>query len=130
MDAIDYPRVLAWVRQNRERNLPYFVRVLADGALAGYYCLRPAGERRELDSLFVLPAFQNRGIGTEILEKCQKESPTPIFLYVFHKNTRAAALYEKLGFRIVKEIGTSRYIMERDGIADSGFTDELPWGKI
>ena len=111
---IDYPTVLTWVHRNLEQNLPHFVRVLADGVLVGYYCLRPEGESMELDSLFVLPPYQNRGIGTQILEKCLEESDVPVFLYVFRKNTRAAALYGKLGFRIVKEVGKTRFIMEHD----------------
>lgn len=114
LDSIDYPKVLAWVRRNLEQNLPHFVRVLADGVLVGYYCLRPEGESMELDSLFVLPPYQNRGIGTQILEKCLEESDVPVFLYVFRKNTRAVALYGKLGFRIVKEVGKTRFIMEHD----------------
>ncbi|MGM9550487.1 MAG: GNAT family N-acetyltransferase [Faecousia sp.] len=114
LNSIDYPTVLAWVHRNLERNLLHFVRVLADGVLAGYYCLRPEGERMELDSLFVLPPFQNRGIGTQILKKCLLESDMPVFLYVFRKNTRAMALYGKLGFRIVKEVGKTRYFMEQD----------------
>lgn len=111
---IDYPTVLTWVHRNLEQNLPYFVRVLADGVLVGYYCLRPERESMELDSLFVLPPYQNRGIGTQILKKCLEESDVPVFLYVFRKNTRAMALYKKLGFRIVKEVGKTRCIMEHD----------------
>lgn len=114
LDSIDYPKVLAWVRHNLDKSLPSFVRVLADGTLAGFYCLRPVGERMELDSLFVLPPFQNRGIGTQILKKCLEESDIPVFLYVFRKNIRAVALYGKLGFRIVKEVGKTRFIMEHD----------------
>ena len=110
--AIDYNRVLTWVRKNLEKNLPHFTRIFSDGSLAGYYCLMSSGEKIELDSLFVLPEFQNRGIGTHILKKCQKETPSILFLYVFQKNTRALALYKRLGFQIVKETGTSRYIME------------------
>lgn len=115
LDSIDYPKVLAWVRRNLEQNLPHFVRVLADGVLVGYYCLRPEGESMELDSLFVLPPYQNRGIGTQILKKCLEESDAPVFLYVFRKNTRAAALYQRMGFRVIKEVGATRWIMEHPG---------------
>lgn len=114
LSSIDYPKVLDWVRRNLERNLPAFTRVLQDGALAGYYSLAPVDGKMELDSMFVLPPFRNQGIGTAVLKKCLSESPVPVFLYVFRKNTRALALYQRLGFRIVKEVGQTRYIMGND----------------
>ena len=109
--SIDYPRVLDWVHHNIQKNLSFFSRILSDGRLAGYYCLMPSDGKLELDSFFVFPEFQCRGIGTQVLQKCLK-SCTPIFLYVFRRNTRAIRLYERLEFRIVKEVGTTRYIME------------------
>ena len=112
LSAIDCPKVLAWVRKNLSASLSLFTRVFADGELAGYYSRRPEKGKLERDSLFILPAFQNRGIGTEILKKCQAEAKVPIFLYVFRKNTRAAALYRRMGFQIVKEAGATRWIME------------------
>lgn len=114
LSAIDYPKVLDWVRRNLERNLPAFTRVMQDGVLTAYYCLTSSDGKRELDSLFVLPPFRGQGIGTEILKKCLSESPVPVFLYVFRKNTGALALYERLGFRVVKEAGKTRYIMENN----------------
>lgn len=111
ISSIDYPKVLAWVRRNIEEHLPSFTRVYWDGKLAGFYSLSPSGGKWELDSLFVLPPFQNRGIGTAVLQKCQGEM-SPLFLYVFRKNTHAIRLYKKLGFRITKEVGRTRYIME------------------
>lgn len=112
LDSIDYDRVLNWVHRNLEQNLSHFTRVFWAGKLAGYYCLLPSGEKTELDSLFVLPEFQGRGIGTAILKKCQQEAEGTLFLYAFRKNVRALALYERLGFQIVKEVGATRFIME------------------
>ena len=112
LDSIDFPLVLQWVRRNLEKNLPFFTRVLWNEQIVGYYCLTPSDGKAELDSLFVLPPFQNQGIGTQILRKCQEEVTTPLFLYVFRKNTRAVSLYQKMGFQIVQEVGISRHIME------------------
>ena len=95
---IDYPTVLTWVHRNLEQNLPHFVRVLADGVLVGYYCLRPERESMELDSLFVLPPYQNRGIGTQILKKCLEESDVPVFLYVFRKTPGQRRCTKEWGF--------------------------------
>ncbi|MDY4582254.1 MAG: GNAT family N-acetyltransferase [Candidatus Faecousia sp.] len=112
LSSIDYPKVLAWVRRNLQRNLSGVTRVLRDGILVGYFCLCREDGKLELDSLFVLPLFRGQGIGTEILRKCMREADVPVFLFVFRENTRAAALYRRMGFRIVKEAGKTRYIME------------------
>lgn len=111
LSSIDYPRVLDWVHRNIQKNLGSFRRIIWDGQLAGFYCLTPAEGKLELDSFFVFPEYQRRGMGTQVLQKCLK-SRTPIFLYVFRRNTGAIRLYERLGFRIVKEVGSTRYIME------------------
>ena len=108
--AVDYPKVLDWVRRNLEQTLPSFTRVFRDGELAGFYCLTPSDGTWELDSLFVLEPYQGQGIGTEIHKRCPARSPS-LILYVFRRNVRAIALYERMGFRIVKEEGKTRYIM-------------------
>ena len=105
--AIDYDRVLLWVQRNLQAHLGDFRRVLVDGQVAGFFCISEG----ELDSFFILPQFRRQGIGTEVLRHCQQQSPA-LFLYVFRKNTGAIALYEKMGFHITKEVGTTRYIME------------------
>lgn len=70
----------------------------------------------ELDDLYIIPELRSKGIGTAIVKKCFEESDGTIFLYVFAKNVRAIALYEKLGFKIVKNIRDTRYIMEREKV--------------
>ena len=67
----------------------------------------------ELDDLYVFSEFQNRGIGTAIIEKCCASVEEPVVLYVFIKNKKAVLLYEKLGFEIAETIKDSRYVMKR-----------------
>jgi len=110
--SIDYDRVIDWVRHNIEKQLPHFRRVMAYGNLAGYFCLIPTDEKWELDSLFVLPPYQNQGIGTQILKHVRKETSGNLFFFVFKENTHAIRLYERMGFHIVKEIHKTRFIME------------------
>ena len=105
--AIDCEKVFGWVQKNLELMLPHFRKVLYDGVPAGFFCLHQG----ELDSLFVFPEFQGNGIGSTVIRYCQARSRS-LFLYVFRKNTRAIRLYERMGFRITKEVGTTRYIME------------------
>lgn len=111
LSSIDYHAVLQWVRQNVKKTIPFFTRVLCSGELAGYYALIPVGDTWELDSLFVLPEFQNQGIGTAILRRCMDASPA-LSLYVFRRNEGALRLYQRMGFTITKEVGKTRYLME------------------
>lgn len=110
--AIDYPRVLNWVRENLRENLPHITTVTADGQRAAFFCLCPEEDKWELDSLFVLDSFQNRGIGSAVLDRCIRESDGKLRLFVFRGNTGALRLYCRKGFRISREVGKTRYILE------------------
>ena len=82
-DAIDYPKVLNWVRKKIESSVDEYTAVYADGAKAAYYHF-----------------CKN--------EKAQFEIDD---LYVFMGNERAVSLYKRLGFEVIETIGDSRYIM-------------------
>ena len=114
--AIPYDRVLSWVRQKIEENINTYTRIYADGRHAGFYRFIPNGEQMELDDLYIFPEFQNRGIGTRILEKCCRESDRPVMLYVFSRNTGAWKLYQRMGFQIRETIKNTRYIMVRENL--------------
>ena len=46
-----------------------------------------------------------------MIRHCQRQFPS-LFLYVFRNNLRAIRLYQRMDFRITKEIGRTRFIME------------------
>lgn len=112
--SIDYPRVLQWVRRKLEKSIGEYTVIEVDGQKAGYYhfCRNEDGQY-EIDDLYVFPAFQNRGLGTAVVEKCCNSVQTPVMLYVFIKNERAVSLYKRLGFEITKTVHGSRYIMTK-----------------
>lgn len=53
-----------------------------------------------LDHLYVDPAFQGVGVGSFLLERIQQSGLDAVTLYVFQRNTRARAFYERHGFRL------------------------------
>ena len=114
VDAIDLPKVLRWVRQKLETSIGEYMVIHADGQKAGYYHFyRNEDGLLELDDLYLFPPFQNQGIGTAVIQKCCASTTEPIQLYVFARNTRAVALYERLGFQITATVHQTRYIMKR-----------------
>ena len=116
IENIDYEKVLKWVYKKIETNIEEYVAVFLEGKKVGYYHFYSSEEKMELDDLYIFPEFRSKGIGSAVIQKCIKESDSTIFLYVFTKNVRAIAMYEKLGFEIVKNIRDTRYIMERESL--------------
>jgi ribosomal protein S18 acetylase RimI-like enzyme len=72
-----------------------------------------------LNSLYILPAYQRRGLGTAILQEMQRQATAaglPIRLQVLRVNP-ARRLYERLGFVVTRET-TSHYEMEWTGAGE------------
>lgn len=111
--GLDFEKVFAWVRRKIEKNIGKYKCIYFDGAKAGYFCLND-GDKMELDDLFVFEKYRNRGIGTEVLKYAASAAGSKgkgVYLYVFAKNRGAANLYLKNGYKIVKKVSESRYIM-------------------
>lgn len=115
IENIDYEKVLSWVRKKIEKCIDEYTVIYVDGEKAGYYRFFKNDEDVfEIDDLYIFSAFQNRGIGSTVIEKCCSEVNEPVILYVFSKNVRAVSLYERLGFEVIKSIKGSRYIMKKN----------------
>ncbi len=113
LDAIDFPKVMQWVRQKIERSIGEYTVLSVHGQKAGYYHFyRDENDQLELDDLYLFPAFQNQGIGTAVIRNCCASTTEPIFLYAFAHNTRAVALYKRLGFQVIETVHQTRYIMK------------------
>ena len=66
-----------------------------------------------LAEIQILPNWQGRGIGSAIVRSLMDSAVTagkPVTLRVLHVNKRARALYERLGFRPIKQIDTHTYL--------------------
>ncbi|HEX6303662.1 MAG TPA: GNAT family N-acetyltransferase [Anaerolineales bacterium] len=75
--------------------------------LAGFYWVEMREDTLHLHGLIVSGEFQRKGIGTEVLHKIESEYGdlvSRIELGVDQANTRAKALYERLGYHVVKTL--------------------------
>lgn len=76
-----------------------------EGSAAGFVILQTIGSfKGYIQTLFIHPDFQGMGLGTALLEYCEKRiadiSPN-IFICVSEFNSGAIKLYESFGFRKV-----------------------------
>lgn len=115
LESIDYDKVLKWVHRKLEQSIEEYTAVYLGREKVGYYHFyqREDGEY-EIDDLYVFPEYQNRGIGSEILQRCCSSVDAPVMLYVFVKNEKAISLYKRLGFEICQTVGETRYIMRKE----------------
>lgn len=116
LDSIDCAKVLQWMRRKISDNITDYIRVCHDGQPVAYYRLCSRDSSLELDDLYVLPQFRGRGIGTQILHRCCNAG-FPMMLFVFSRNIRAIALYERFGFSVTESVSPTRFIMRRPGVS-------------
>ena len=87
--------------------------VQVDGEDAGRLVVAESVDELYLAEIGLLPAWQGRGIGTAIIRSLTRDAAAagkPLILRVLHVNTRARALYERLGFIPVRDIETHAYL--------------------
>ena len=114
VSAIDYDKVISWVEQKICKNISSYNCVMLKNQKVGFYCLSRGEREAELDDLYILPEYRGKGIGSKVLFDCIAQTKTPIFLYVFRKNTGAIQLYNRMGFYISEEVSATRLIMRRE----------------
>jgi GNAT superfamily N-acetyltransferase len=79
--------------------------VIAGAEPAGFLCVDEREDHIRLDQLFLLPAHQRSGIGTELIRGVlarARELQMPVRLRVLRVNP-AKRLYERLGFVVTAE---------------------------
>jgi len=71
-----------------------------DGHILGYSVTEKSVEKRaELKALYVLPRFQNQGIGRELLNSARSFSANGLWLTCWQHNKSALKFYRKNGFK-------------------------------
>lgn len=111
LSAIDYDKVMAWMRHKISENISDYTCVHVGTEKAGYYHLTPETDQAELDDLYVLPCFRGHGIGTAIVKRCIEQANGALYLYVFKGNAVAIKLYSRMGFSVSQNVSKTRMIM-------------------
>jgi GNAT superfamily N-acetyltransferase len=91
---------------------PHLV-VLVEEVQAGILVVSEAATHLQLEKLYLLPEFQNQGVGTALLEQVLRRGRTalkPVCLRVLTVNTSAQRFYARHGFRIT-EFNAVRCVM-------------------
>ena len=74
-----------------------------DGKLVGVMGIQPVRNVHLIRHAYVMPAYQGRGIGTDLLEELRGKTRGPILVGTWAAATWAIAFYERNGFRLVPE---------------------------
>lgn len=104
--------ILKWMYTKIKNHIEEYQVIYQNNVKVGYFRLFMQDEYKELDDFYIFEEFRNQGIGTEVLNQICKE---PIQLYVFDENIKAIALYERFGFRKIKDLNNGRSIMRLEG---------------
>ncbi len=80
-----------------------------EGSRCGYFRIESSATHVDVHNLYLHPDYQRKGIGTRLLRLAIKQaanSQLPVRLQVLHENTKAAALYQRLGFEVIGSTDT------------------------
>lgn len=105
INPADDPGIIEWERQVLEKiSLPIrFAIVMRDGIECAYGRSIQQGNLLNIENLWILPALQGQGIGTQLIQgllQLGKKSGADIaYIAVNKSNVAARRLYERLGFR-------------------------------
>lgn len=89
-----------------------FSRAYADGVLVGAIALERYDTHIQFEEIYIEPARQNLGLGTELMRHFIQQSQAlriPMRLHVLSSN-RARTFYERLGFLITRSTPAANYM--------------------
>jgi len=92
----------------------------------GCVALEDRGDHLDLRKLYVLPPYQNRGIGTRVLRDVLAAAGKPIRLRVLSVNP-ARRFYERIGFVVIRSTPQRNYMEWQPEGPSSGIVAAKSW---
>ena len=77
-------------------------RALQDGRVVAFLASSEHESASWIDHLYVLPGYEGRGLGRQLLDVAHSSLRPPIRLYTFQANGGARRFYERHGYRAVQ----------------------------
>lgn len=93
--------------------------IVAEGRDVGLLHVERENEGLFLANIQILPAFQNRGVGSAVVRRAIDEAHAaglPLRLQVLKSNHPARRLYERLGFELTQESGSHFHLRIRPSV--------------
>lgn len=104
------------VDKNIEMTCELYKLIYVGNRIVGAYLTIPHEDGYMIDEIFLFKEYRNKGIGTEIIKKIQKEFPN-LYIWVYKNNKDAIRLFKRLGFIPLSNGRT--IIMKYDKVYDS-----------
>ena len=79
---------------NVERTCESYKIIYVGKKIAGAYLTLPYEDGIIIDEIYLFEEFRNKGIGTDIIKKIQKENPD-LYVWVYKNNKKAIDLFER-----------------------------------
>lgn len=84
-----------------------YILMQADGTYVGYMAVQAEGSKLFLSKLYVLKAYRGRGYASRslafVMQQCRERGLNAVWLTVNRYNDASIAVYEKKGFKKVRE---------------------------
>ena len=106
-----YPFDREHIRTTFARDMKYITILMKGGKRIGLYEVKPKGKTLDLGRLFLIPAYQGKGIGTWYLKHFETLGYKKLELRVWANNP-ARFLYRRLGYKTIKK-KEHRFHMEK-----------------
>jgi ribosomal protein S18 acetylase RimI-like enzyme len=74
---------------------------VSDGSVVAVLAVAEIGPFAWIEQLYVLPGYENRGLGTSLLTIAHNSLKRPVRLFTFQQNTGARRFYERHGYKVV-----------------------------
>lgn len=111
---------IGWVDEEQEVQFASLWRptdtriIVLDGEEIGWVEFRQTGEELFLKQLYISPAYQRKGIGSQVMQLLEERSGTVKSMALFVlRNNPALRFYRRHGFDVVRETHTT-FVMRRE----------------